>query len=500
MHDCAHLAALIGGASRLRRLQSLRLPRLTGLDLGDAVAALRGLPGGGAGLQELRLALEGMFAGMQSPDTFVAALSAALAGLSGLRRLEARVNTYDADDAAAALGALGGAPAGARLALDLDVAALGTGRGRAAAAAVLRLPALGQLESLQFGAGALDYWLPQLLEPGTAAALTALDSLALRCFDAPQRPALVWSAPWLAQLTRLDLLCCRGAVEYLSSPGGGGGALPPGSLPALRALAFEAREAPLSAAGLDALLEACDPAVLQSLALKGFFFAGDAARRAEALPSLSSLHLRDGYRQWDFPSVDAADAAAFSALVSARLAPLTSLALRAGEWLLDPRAAPPRLGALLAAPWAAGSLQELHLTGCLASPARLRALDTALAQLPQLRALYLADTGLGGEAGRAALARAPLGSSGGGAAAAVWAPRLVAFALSGEPVGADELAELLSLPFSRLERFSVAARLSREERARALDACVRALPALKEVELVDSSSSSSAAGGWWCAG
>ena len=322
---------------------------------------------------------------------------------------------------------------------------------------------LARLESLDLINRSLGF-LPQLFEPAAAAALTALRVLMLSSWaeeEPRQLQPAVWRAPWLAQLTRLDAAGDGAFCDNICS------ALAPGSLPALRQVKLHASSG-LRPAAFKALLAACNPAALESVNVWGAESA-DVARFAERLPALAALDVT-------FRAIPAGAgaAAAYEALQSARLAPLTRLSLSADDWLFDH---PARLAALLSAPWAA-PLRELGLhCAPMMDSSHLRSLR-ALSQLRHLRKLHMVTPRLEAAALRQAAAE--------GSLAASWAPRLAElqiFELWGFTAdeSADALRELLRLPLiSRIEHlaFDAAARDSSEE-----EEFMRALPNLKKLTL-----------------
>jgi hypothetical protein len=251
--------------------------------------------------------------------------------------------------------------------------------------------------------------------------------------DAPAL-ARVWAAPWLAQLTRLDLA----ADDERFGRGGAAGtagvvaaAVPPGGLdlPQLRELWLRGSWEPGGALAPEqaAAVAACRLPRLEALGLRNP--APGAVARLAAAPwaaGLSRLELAGG------PHAGWCDAQAVAAL--ARASSLASLALDfscSGDLYHRVRLAPgqqtgldgPAAAALLAAPWRA-ALTRLELSGqplggSAAGDAARAAL--AAAPLPALRALCLKHTGvtLGGLAELAG---------------ASWARRLVEFESKGRPL------------------------------------------------------------------
>ena len=475
------VAPPLGAAPRLRRLQSVVVPWLSSQDTCDALAAfLARLPGRGASLLELDLNFKpGTMALPQQPGEGIwgipglphmkagtmarpQQLGEAIRGLAGLQCLKATVSIRAGALVASVLGALGAAaratPAQLSLVLECPL-------GGAALAALLPLERVERLELL---ADAVQ-GLPQLFEPEAAAALASLRALNVGNFylPTPAAPAALWTS----RLTELKLAGTERSFACLP------GALPPRSLPALRALDLALETAAVSPAPLAALLAACDVAALQTLCVSGVRYA-DVARLAERLPALSFLELGSDPKAWGPDREDAA--AAYEALASARLAPLTRLALGLfNGWLLDDDGA--RLAALLSAPWAA-SLRALELIGApLTSGGRLQAL-AALSQLPHLRALRLMLPELDAGALRQTAAAGWAG---------VWAPRLVEleawvfprmFAPGGD--AADELCALLEAPLPRLERLAIAFGCTGPGFEDMLEQRVRALPALKTLTMI----------------
>ena len=492
-------------APRLRRLERAELPRCDGSDAKRHIKFLRRLPGRGAALQELRVENIWVYEGANFPAE---AFSAALAGLTALRRLEARVSAKKPNEVAEALGALragvAAAPAGARLALEVNVESLEWYPTAEQEQALRSLPPAERLESLRFERSALEYWVPQLLlEPGMAAALTALQSLSLvgPSFDEPPQPQ-AWRAPWAARLTRLEL--CQWSLPngFLAET------LPPRSLPALRSLVlkfFDCKHAP-AASELAAALAACDAAALKELVLGGVCFDDEVARLLEALPALSSLQLLDfgGCTEVGRHPGDSGDAAC-AAIRGARLAPLTSLAVDCCAWLGD---APLRLADVLSAPWAA-ALRELTLVAHVCSDDGLCALGAALPQLEHLRTLRLVNHGFGGPPGEYTLEQAAKKGLADG-----WAPQIRELELLGHVIDPYTAHALLQLPWRRLERLKVAAMFPTSEEVAAevtnwdedeeeewsveewtkeelsrqafVDECVRWLPALKQLSIIRS--------------
>ena len=480
-------------ARRLRRLARLVIRDMLCDERPAAVAAfLSALPGRGAALKELELDTLWCSGRIQ-----VGELSAALGGLAALDALELAVTMHAPGDATQVLGALcAAAPPAARLALQLDC----RGRSWGADEALAALVPLGRLERLAFeiempkAPGVLA----QLFEPDTAAALTALRSLAVSCYGEPPplRPASGSRAPWLSQLTELRV-AGRGAFAFLS------GALAPRALPLLEELSYDAcvdeRAPHAPATDLAALLAACEPAALRSLHAAGVRH-NDVVRLAERLPALNGLDLSAcaegrfirGYSYSDEEeggdngdddgaaraAAAARDAAEYQALQAARLAPLTSLELSAAQWLLDDGARP---AALFSAPWAA-PLVELTIAGpgWLLETHHLRALR-ALSQLQHLRTLRVRDVVI--EADQ--LQEAAAGGDGGWAAG--WAPRLVALELKLIRAGMDALRELLrGVEWARLERIGIGTWFHEPDFEEELMAeCLRALPAVRKVSLFE---------------
>jgi hypothetical protein len=213
----------------------------------------------------------------------------------------------------------------------------------------------------------------------------------------------VWAAPWLSQLTRLDLGVFEGLVAE-AVPGGGL------DLPQLRELWLRGSREPgggLTPSQAEAVA-ACRLPRLESLGLRnpapGSIAALMAAPWAAGLSQLQLLG-----------DSDAAWCEAQAVVALARASSLTSLTLdfspggRPGHVpVRQPGLDGPRLAELLAAPWRT-SLQRLELTrqplGATPSGAAARA-ALAAAALPALRALCLDNTGVT-LAGLAELAAAP---------------------------------------------------------------------------------------------
>jgi hypothetical protein len=231
------------------------------------------------------------------------------------------------------------------------------------------------------------------------ASLPRLRALQLSFSSAASAPALarVWAAPWLSQLTRLDLEISRGLVAE-AVPGGGL------DLPQLRELWLRGSWQP--GGGLTpveaAAVAACRLPHLESLGLRNPTPGSIAALMAAPWAArLSRVQLiGDSEAAW-------CDAQATAAL--ARAASLTSLTLSFSRGGRQQRGLDgPRLAALLAAPWRT-SLQRLELTrqplgGTPAGDAARAALVASA--LPALRALCLDNTGVT-LAGLAELAAAP---------------------------------------------------------------------------------------------
>ena len=352
--------------------------------------------------------------------------------------------------------------------------------------------------------------MPQLCEPGAAAALTALRSLVVHGGHKPElrHECLRQATPWLAQLTRLVYSDSAEDVGHFA------GALAPGALAALQHLGLSASSAAwrlgcLPAAAVGAVLAACDPATLSSLSLCDVHF-GDAARLVEGLPALSALRVLSGREaRRGSPSEPLPD---YKALASARLAPLTALEIDSSPWLFS---RPARLAALLAAPWAA-SLRKLSLgvlrswSGgegwrALAAVSRLERLEDLQLQADVMEWSFERDSRSEHEHGGSSSGddgsgwdREGGGWSGGeesdgdeddgaaaaaAAAAAVWAPRLVAFELCLDEYFDEDLRAVLALPFSaRLERLTVHACLGAAP-SWFMDECVRTLPGVKEIKV-----------------
>jgi hypothetical protein len=224
----------------------------------------------------------------------------------------------------------------------------------------------------------------------------------------------VWAAPWLSQLTRLDLGVSYGLVAEAVPRGGL-------DLPQLRELWLRGSREP--GGGLTpveaAAVAACRLPRLESLGLRNPTPGSIAALMAAPWAAgLSRVEL-DVDTDWF-------DAEAAAAL--ARASSLTSLTLdfaRGGRPARVPGRQPgldgPRLAALLAAPWRT-SLQRLELTrqplGGDAPVGDAARAALAAAALPALRALCLTNTGVT-LAGLAELAAAP------------WARGLVEFKAKG---------------------------------------------------------------------
>ena len=499
-------------APRLHRLESLAV-NSTIHTASQAVEFFSRLPGRGASLRELDLSESRSWLERTPPGSAdVEELRAALGRLVGLRDLRARVRRWNADTEPALAGLLAvlraclGASAAARLELELELHWPFGHNGTLLAA---HLP-LGRIASLGLSLDAPGVVVPQLCEPGAAAALTALRSLSLLNSCYRELPLeLVGRAPWLAQLTQLLLNDRPKAIGRFA------GALAPGAMAALQKLRLFADGGwGLPPAAVDAVLAACDPVALRSLSLRGGALA-DVARLAKGLPALSALHLfcdREAKRR----GTGKDPVPVYQTLVSARLTPLTSFELDGSPWLSS---RPARLAALLSTPWAA-SLRKLSL-GALRSWSNgegARALSAALPQLQHLDDLRLRvdvrewsfESDSGSERGGSSSSEESGGAddsiwgseqggwSGGkeigdidgsdagedgGEAAAVWAPRLASFELFVDEYHGHHLHAVLRLPFSpRLKRLTVLAYMGAAPRW-FVDQCVRTLPSVKELRV-----------------
>ena len=510
---CRHLRPLEGCtraippralAQRLRCLERLTLPeRWAQQECADLAEFLLRLPGRGARLGELRLGCVSCGYPFPTADDLrsLPLLTAAVARLRGLRRLQFSVAAFGANNAA-------------RLVLEALAAALRAtpaclSYSQANESGAMRAIPLWRLESLEIPVDAATR-LPRLTR---AAALTALRSLEL-CDERgdeqeraeadleddedeafvpellpPPAPA-VGRAPWLAGLTRLRVCGRPPFLRWVAA------SLAPRSLAAVRELTLlETDSGNLAEDVLAPLVAAANPATLRTLHVPGRSYAL-AARLAEALPALRSLHfigcpddaLRspdDGGGEGEQAAHDTRNiiAAEYATFHNAHLAPLTSLSLEAGGWLC---AEPARLAMLLSAPWAA-SLRKLRLKfGCSSGDdgGRLPSLAAALPQLRHLHTLRICWLDLDPSKLCRALA----------AGADAWALRLVELQVHVWPApfseDGDVLRALLRAPLSRLERLAVRVPGplgDSDLRARLMDECVRALPTLRRVELTFSS-------------
>jgi hypothetical protein len=243
------------------------------------------------------------------------------------------------------------------------------------------------------------------------ASLPRLRALRLSFGGKADGPALarVWAAPWLSQLTRLDLGAAHGLVA---------GAVPRGGLhlPQLRELWLRGSWQPGGGLtpGQAAAVAACRLPRLESL--------GVCQPALGSIPALMAAPWAAGLSRVELDvEADWFDASVMAAL--ARASSLTSLSLRfyLGGGRQQPGLDGPTMAALLAAPWRT-SLQRLELTRqpLGGEPPTGDAARAALAgaALPALRALSLKNTGVT-LAGLAELAGAP------------WARGLVAFEAEG---------------------------------------------------------------------
>ena len=321
-----------------------------------------------------------------------------------------------------------------------------------------RLP-LQQLRVLELKEQMTDALLPVLLRLDVAPALTALRALTLDPRGVAQVLSALWRAPWVPQLTRLELKgldASDDAVDALFAALPHNGAFagaPPPLLRSIKELTVAASEVCVEehhqglVEDLRRLLAAANPATLEALALEDCQQGAAAAlaERAGAFTALKRLRLDgrdfcrsvgdDGQVQLDCNR----PAAAWRAIQAARFARLDSLDIGCAGWLLH---APERLGALLSAPWAA-SLMELSLWGS-DQPLQAGAF-TALSALPQLQRLQLNRIGLDAEELGDAFAR---GLTAGLAA------RLTDLRILAPSLEAGVLAALGLVPFERLERLA----------------------------------------------
>ncbi|KAI8471621.1 MAG: hypothetical protein J3K34DRAFT_520437 [Monoraphidium minutum] len=280
--------------------------------------------------------------------------------------------------------------------------------------------------------------LPRLCErPGGLPALRGLELGG----DMRGLPAL-WAAPWLTQLTRLEL---RGWGDHGRGDGGGPLAGLPSAgleLPALQELVvattyYRAAISPADAA----CLAACRLPALRRLSLR--------AVAPGALPplmgagwaaGLRDLSLQSGFPTW-FGAAGAAALARPSALT--RLQVLNIVPRSEDEHTLVPPMDPAAFGALLSAPWAE-TLQDLRLYGQplgggAAGDAAARAL--AAARLPRLHALELGHASLTA-ASVAALSAAP------------WLCGLTALKFDRNPALTSRIGELARLDLRALASFT----------------------------------------------
>ena len=348
---------------------------------------------------------------------------------------------------------------------------------------------LKQLEALDLRFGMSALFAP-LLRAGAAGALASLRSLRVdfdRCGVQPSKAALraLWRAPWLAQLTRLelavdngDLAAADGLFAALPDPEEGRRRRPlapptpppPPPLRSIRELVIsstavdddEPDDGSVAPDGLRRLLAAVNPATLEALAIHDCQ-AGAAAvltERVGALTSLKRLTLngRDFCRsvfeldgRTSISTLCDRPAAPWRAIQEAPFPPsLESLDAVCGGWLLW---RPERLEALLSAPWAV-QLVELRVTGgdgAVDGRERdvhldMRALAALSAALPSLQRLELHDLGI--EAG--ALENAAARGDCAGLAA-----RLVELTIIESDLETGSLAAIGRIPFERLERLRV---------------------------------------------
>ena len=378
------------------------------------------------------------------------------------------------------------------------------------------LPPLRHLVELELGGDAAAL-AAGLLQPGAATALTALRSLSLNFGGMRPRRRLkeLWRAPFLPQLTRLeldglgdddnapddagsddgatdDMGGLFGALPDLGSSGGGGSGSGGGggggggggvtATPLLRCVkqlavrvADDGRQAGLkmSKETLRRLLAACNPETLAALSLAGCEEGAVAARAARAsyFTALRRLRLHgldfsqadewgvsdsddDGHDDdegEDGPPDDGERYAAAEAWRAMQAAPFAPL-----ESLDIARAGwllrrPERLQALLAAPWAA-SLVELALAGGDGKSGYGRGYDCSPLKPPALAALAALPQLRCLRLGGVGLEAAALE----GAAARDLAARLAELSITALEADASTLAALGRLPFSaRLEQLAV---------------------------------------------
>ena len=340
---------------------------------------------------------------------------------------------------------------------------------------VMLLSPLSRFETLELG-GEMACLLATLPHAPAARPLAALRALRVD-FDGywpepGERFDAVWRAPWLAQLTRLELSAEAG---YVAAADGLFAALPaaaaaPPLLRSLRELVIRTTnwhdgepEAGVAPRDLLRLLAAANPATLEALHLHDCRAGAAAvlAARVSALTSLKRLTLngRDFCRSVSTSVVTGETyldqgcnhpAAPWRLIRKAAFPPsLQSLDVVCGGWLLW---RPERLEALLSAPWAA-QLVELSLSGG-DGDVQDRKHDTtldarafaALSSLPALRRLRLFDVGIQPAALEAAAARGWCD----GLARSLEELHIFDFYLE---TGA--LAALGPMPFERLKRLSV---------------------------------------------
>ena len=489
----AALPALVSLAPRLRSLVSLSLRSPSGQpsssphvisgiggmlppDCAWLAAALERLAGGGAALRELRLgdidvrARPGIHC--HSDARALRRLGAAVSRLQGLTSLSVSVIGRWTAGTEALADAFGCLPRLARL--SVHVSPSYGDHCKEPRWELLPQASLPQLEALALSGDAVALWLPALFEPQAAAALTRLRDLELdktrhggwrgqwdRCL-----PAAPWRAPWLSQLTRLALGLDEESLPFAAH------ALPPGSLPALRALEVHSREGHLSMGSLTmgtlrlgCFLGACcaaAPGALESLSLTGtgLLTARGAAVRLPALRALECVDI-DFYetrrplipRRGPAPRPGGPERD-WRALCVAPMPPLTRLVIEPANPVdCKPAAGAARtarrLPRLFAARWVT-SLRELSIRGLDAAAPNGGLVMRCLGGLSKLTELTRLSLELK-HASAPVIARAAAKGWADG-----WAPLLVDLELRLSGV-ADPAAlhALLLLPLGRLERLSV---------------------------------------------
>ena len=318
---------------------------------------------------------------------------------------------------------------------------------------------LRRLRALELTRAAAAALFPVLLTAAVASTLTALRALTvdLWLFELESLSEL-WSAPWLPQLTRLELKGMNRGDDgmddlFAALPDDGAFAWAPA--PLLRSIieltvaldedcGGEARPGLLSADGLRRLLAAANPATLEALVLDDCQEGAAAvlAAHAGAFTALRRLRL-DGR---DFRRSATADGS-WHAMQLAPFAQLESLDICCAHWLFF---RPERLGALLSAPWAA-SLVELTLQGS-DQPLQAQAF-AALSALPALRRLLL-DEYKAGPSGCWALRAPEVEDAIERGFFAGLAARLTELTIRARSADTRVLAALGSVRFERLERLS----------------------------------------------